>query len=97
MLAAHDSWWDGVRPLMVNEDAPLPKEIDADVIHAVEDGGEHGGWAWLKSLVVRVAIVHRRLFAGTFSTEFSPPKGLGWRSAPAGSVCQRSSTTKRYS
>jgi len=29
MLAAHDSWWDGVRPLMVNEDAPLPKEIDA--------------------------------------------------------------------
>lgn len=26
MLAAYDDWWDAVRPLMINEDAPLDVE-----------------------------------------------------------------------
>lgn len=52
---------------------------------------------WLRRLPVRVPDVQGRLFVGTRNTEFSPPKGLGWRSGQAGSGSQRSSTTKRYS
>jgi arylsulfatase len=45
MLGAYDKWWDEVRPMMVNEDAPLASEHPFHVLYE-KQSGEKGIPAW---------------------------------------------------